>query len=166
MLTCAFLAGTFLAADAAKAGDDGLATTMGSRALACGIVTGAVALAGVLPLRNDAPKLWDGLTGVALPLVAGSAVAGAVALRELQARRWSRARVAAVAAVGAVVVGWGVGQYPWVLVDHLSIEDGAGARATLIGLLVVGALAAAIVVPSLAWLFRLVQAPAWHEDEA
>ena len=39
-------------------------------------------------------------------------------------------------AVGAVLSGWGVGQYPWLLVDHVTIAQAVGATATLEALLV------------------------------
>ena len=66
-----------------------------------------------------------------------------------------------MAAVAAVVLGWGVGQYPWLLVDHVRIEDAAGASATLTGLLVAVGLAGVIVVPPLSYLFWLTQTEAW-----
>ena len=67
------------------------------------------------------------------------------------------AGVGTVVAVGSVITGWGVGQYPWLLVDHVTIDDAAGADATLIGLLIVVALAGVIVLPALAYLFRLTE---------
>ena len=62
-----------------------------------------------------------------------------------------------MAAVASVVTGWGVGQYPWLLVDQVTIDEGAGADATLTGLLVVVVLAGVIVLPALTYLFRLTQ---------
>ena len=55
------------------------------------------------------------------------------------------------------MTGWGVGQYPWLLVDEVTIDDGAGAEATLIGLLIVVGLAGVIVLPALIYLLRLTQ---------
>ena len=63
-------------------------------------------------------------------------------------------------AVGAVGVGGdrlGGGQYPWLLVDQVTIDDAAGADATLVGLLVVVGLAGVIVLPALGYLFWLTQ---------
>ncbi|MDY7101852.1 MAG: cytochrome d ubiquinol oxidase subunit II, partial [Actinomycetota bacterium] len=59
---CAFLAAVFLAWEADQRGEPDLVTWFRSRALASGIVAGAVALGGVLPLRADARRLFDGLT--------------------------------------------------------------------------------------------------------
>jgi cytochrome d ubiquinol oxidase subunit II len=64
-----------------------------------------------------------------------------------------------VGAVVAVVLGWGVAQYPWLLVDQVTIADAAGAPATLSALLVVTALAAVLVVPPLLYLLWLTQQP-------
>jgi cytochrome d ubiquinol oxidase subunit II len=66
-----------------------------------------------------------------------------------------------VVAVAAVVSGWGIAQYPWLLVDEVTIVDAAGATATLQALLVAVGLAVVIVVPPLAYLFRLTQSEEW-----
>ncbi|TPW12485.1 MAG: putative cytochrome bd-I oxidase subunit II [Acidimicrobiaceae bacterium] len=102
------------------------------------------------------------LTGGVVVVVL-SALAGSASVVLLLARRDSQARLAATAAVLAVLIGWGFAQYPWVLVDELQLEDAAGARPTLIGLVVVGGLATVMVVPSLVWLFRLVHQDSWSE---
>jgi cytochrome bd ubiquinol oxidase subunit II len=63
--------------------------------------------------------------------------------------------------VAAVVTGWGVGQYPWMLVDQLTIKEAAGAPATLAGLLVVIALAVVFILPAFAYLLWLTQSDRW-----
>ncbi len=159
--TCAFLAGSFLVADAERSGQHRLAGEIRVRALAVGAVTGALVFAALLPLEHDAPTLSDGLEGRAAPLVVLSGVAGAATMYLLWRRRYALARLTAVLAVAAVVSGWGVGQYPWLLVDEVTIADAAGARATLQGLLVAVGLAAVVVVPPLVYLFRLTQSEEW-----
>jgi cytochrome bd ubiquinol oxidase subunit II len=73
--------------------------------------------------------------------------------------RWSFAfaRITAALAVAAVIVGWGVGQYPWMLVGQLSIREAAGATTTLTALLVVVGLAGVIVLPPLGYLLWFTQ---------
>jgi cytochrome d ubiquinol oxidase subunit II len=159
--TCAFLAGVFLTADAARVGSPGLAERLRTRTLAVGIVSGLVVFAGLYPVVDDAPTLSHGLLGAALPLLVVAALAGAITLLLLFRRSYSLARVSAVAAVGSVILGWGVGQYPWMLVDQLTINDAAGAQATLTALLVVAALAAVIVLPPLGYLLWLTQTEKW-----
>ena len=159
--TCSFLAGCFLTADARRSGHDGLAEQLRRRTLVVGVVTGAVVFAALLPLMHDSPTLSDGLTGRAAPLIVVSGVAGAATLVLLARRRYATARIAAVVAVACVVSGWGVGQYPWLLVDEVRIEDAGGADATLGALLVATALAGVVVLPPLVYLLRLTQTREW-----
>jgi cytochrome d ubiquinol oxidase subunit II len=159
--TCAFLAGTFLTADAERSGQHSLAELLRTRSLAVGVVTGVLVFAALVPLLDDAPTLSDGLTGRGAPLIVISGLTGAATLALLWRRTYSPARLTAVAAVVCVVAGWGIGQYPWLLVDEVKIIDAAGARATLQALLVVVALAGVIVLPLLAYLYRLTQTESW-----
>lgn len=163
--TCAFLAGVFLTADAARAGSTRLADVLRLRTLAVGLVTGAVVFAALVPLERDAPTLAEGLETRAAPLIVISFVAGLATLVLLGKRRYLAARPVALVAVAAVVLGWGVAQYPWLLVDEMTIAEAAGARATLQGVLVTAAIAAALVLPSLAYLYRLTQTEAWTTDK-
>jgi cytochrome d ubiquinol oxidase subunit II len=167
--TCAFLAGVFLTADAARTGNRGLAERLRVRTLTVGILAGAIVFAGLYPILRDAPTLSHGLLHAALPLLVISALAGAMTVFLVYRRSYSIARFFAAAAVAAVVAGWGVGQYPWMLVDQLTINDAAGAKATLVALLVVVALAVLIVLPALVYLLRLTQSEKWrraHETAA
>ncbi len=163
VLTCSFLAGTFLAADAARGGHADIAARVGRRALWLGVVTGGAAFVAAVTLELDAKSLASGLHGRGLPLILLSAVAGAFSLWRLFQQRWDRARVGAVIAVASIVVGWGVGQYPDLLVDQAEISEVIGARSTQIGLLIVFGLAAVTAVPALAWLYVLVNGQRWAE---
>lgn len=157
VLTCSFLAATYLVAEANHQGDRELAEACRRRALAAGVVTGIAALAGIAPLRHDAPTLFDGLTGRAFPLILLSAAAGSFTLVALWRRHEAAARVGAAAAAGSVVVGWGVAQYPWLLVDEAELADVAGADATLWALVITFALVAVTVVPALVYLYWVTQ---------
>jgi cytochrome bd ubiquinol oxidase subunit II len=159
--TCVFLAGVFLTADAARAGSTELAEKLRKRTLAVGIATGLIVFAGLYPVSHDAPTLSAGLRTQASPLLVLAAVAGLAAPVLLFRRSYSLARIPAAAAVGAVITGWGVGQYPWMLVDEVTINDAAGADATLAGLLVVVGLAGVIVLPALGYLLWLTQTEEW-----
>jgi cytochrome bd ubiquinol oxidase subunit II len=159
--TCVFLAGVFLTADAARAGLGELTEQLRRRTSIVGAVTGALVLGALIPLGADAPTLASGLKGRAAPLIVLSMAGGIGALVLLLRRRPALARIGAVIAVAAVILGWGAAQYPWLLVDHATIDDAAGAPATLRALLVVAALAGLLVVPPLIYLFRLVQSETW-----
>jgi len=155
--TCAFLAGVFLTADAERSGHPTLAESLHRRTLAVGTVTGIVVFAALVPLQRDAPTLSQGLEGQAAPLVVLSGLAGLGTLLLVAGRRYRPARITAVVAVGTVLLGWGVGQYPWLLVDQETIQQAAGAPATLAGLLVAVVLAGVLVLPPLAYLFWFIQ---------
>jgi cytochrome d ubiquinol oxidase subunit II len=159
--SCVFLAGVFLNADASRSGDTSLADGLRARTLAVGGVTGLIVFAGLYPVIHDAPTLAAGLRTQALPLLAVALVAGVATVVLVFRRHFAAARFPAAAAVGSVITGWGVGQYPWMLVDTLTITQAAGAAETLQALLIVVALAGVIVLPSLGYLLWLTQTEQW-----
>jgi cytochrome bd ubiquinol oxidase subunit II len=162
--TCSFLAGVFLTADALRSGHGELAETLRVRTLGVGVVTGVVVFAALVPIEHDAPTLSDGLTGRAAPLIVLSGLAGLATLVLIVRRRYAVARLSALVAVATVLLGWGVGQYPWLLVDEVTIEDAAGAPATLAALVVAVVVAVLVVLPALAYLFWLTQSERWSRD--
>ena len=159
--TCAFLAGVFLAADAHRSRRRRLTEELRIRSLGVGVVTGVLVFAALVPIAADAPVLTEGLAGRAAPLVVISGMAGVATLVLVWRRRYSLARWPAVVAVASVVSGWGAAQYPWLLVDQVTIRAAAGAPATLQGLLVAVSLAVVLVLPPLIYLLRLTQTEEW-----
>jgi cytochrome d ubiquinol oxidase subunit II len=159
VLVCAYLAAVFLCGDARREGAEDLVQQFRVRALGTAAVTGAVGIAGLFVLRADAPQLFDGLTGRAAPVVALSVVAGVAALVLLWIRRYGAARAASGLAVTAILVGWAVAQYPYVLVPEVTIEEAAVGRSTLVAMLVALGAGAVVLVPSLVYLYVLFQRP-------
>jgi cytochrome d ubiquinol oxidase subunit II len=157
VLACAFTAAVFLSAEARRREEPDLERWFRRRAQVTAVVTGAVALAGIAVLRSDAPRLFHGLLGRGLVfvLLSGACGLGALALINRAAPRLIQGL--AVSAVGAVVVGWGVAQYPYLLGTHLSIARAAAPTSTLVALTVVAVAAVLLVVPSIALLFMLQQ---------
>jgi cytochrome d ubiquinol oxidase subunit II len=154
--TSAYLAAVYLAGDARRMGSKDVAEAFRRRALVAGLAAGAIAAAGPLVLDSDAPELFEGLTGGAgLVALLASVVAGVVALALVHARRYEPARVAAAAAVVAIVAGWGIAQQPEIL-PGLTIEGAAAGDATIAAVLIGFAAGMLILLPSLAYLFRLV----------
>ena len=66
-------------------------------------------------------------------------------------------RALAVGAVVAVIWGWGVAQFPYLLPTDLTIADGAGTSTTLSMVLVVFAVAVVLVLPAIGLLYSLTQ---------
>jgi cytochrome bd ubiquinol oxidase subunit II len=157
VLVCAVLAAVFLVAEARRRDDRDLEAWFRQRALAISVVTGAVVLLGIFILRADSPRLFSELTGRGLVLVLASGLCGAAALILLPRAEPALLRLLAVGAVVAVVAGWGVGQYPYLLGTHLTIGEGAAPASTLWALTVVAAAAVVLVVPGFWLLFVLQQ---------
>jgi cytochrome d ubiquinol oxidase subunit II len=89
---------------------------------------------------------------VILSLACGSA--GLVQLRRGAKRG---VRPLAVAAVAAVIWGWGVAQHPYLLPQKLTIAAAAAPTAMLNSILIVFGIAVVVVLPSLGLLYTLVQ---------
>jgi cytochrome d ubiquinol oxidase subunit II len=159
---CAYLAAVYLCADSRRDGNDAMAEAFRRRALVTAVVVGAVAFAGVFVLRADAPRLFRGLTHRALPLMLLTAVAGVASIRLLLARRYNVARVTSALAVAAVLWGWGVGQYPYLLEPAFTVQEAAADPAALRPLLVTMVVAGALVGPSLALLIAMFQRRPGH----
>jgi cytochrome d ubiquinol oxidase subunit II len=155
--TGAYLSAVFLVSDARRAGDPDLERYFSARALVAALVTGAIALAGIFVYRADARYIYDGLTSEGLPLVIVSALCGLGVLALLWRGAGRGARPLAVGAVVAVVWGWGVAQYPYLLPQTLTIKDGAGASETLTSVLIVFGVAVVVVLPALGFLYTLAQ---------
>ena len=157
VLTGAYLAAVYLAGDSRRAGIEDLERAFRSRALVTGAITGVVALAGLVVLRDDARDLYDGLTsGGGLVLVIVSALAGLATLGLVWTERFGLARVTAAGAVAAIVVGWLVAQKPYVLPPDLTIDEAKASDATLSAIVIGVGAGMIILVPSLWFLYRLV----------
>ena len=156
VLSGAHLAAVFLTGDSARAGQPELVRAFRARALGSGVVTGVVALAGLLVLRSDARDLYDGLTsGDGLAMVIVSGLAGLATLALVWTGRHGAARAIAALAVAALVVGWALAQDPYLLPGELTLEQGAAADAVLSAVVISMAVGALILAPSLWWLYRL-----------
>jgi cytochrome d ubiquinol oxidase subunit II len=155
--SCAYLSAVFLIFDARREGDEELVAAFRRRALPAGAAAGVLALAGLPVLAHDARYVFDGLMGDGLPLVIVSALCGAGAMVLLARGAPRGTRALAAAAVVAIVWGWGVAQYPYLLPESLRLEDAAAPGGSLTALLVVFLAAAVIVVPAMVLLFTLHQ---------
>jgi len=151
----AYLAAVFLIADAR---DADLERYFAGRALVAAVVAGALAVAGIFALHDEARYLYDRLTDQALPLVVVSGLCGlGVLALLLRAARGRALRPLAVAAVVAVIWGWGVAQFPYLLPSSLKITQSAAPGPTLDAVLVVFAAAVLVVLPALGLLYWLSQ---------
>ena len=154
---CAFLAAVYLTADARRYGEAALERHFRLRGLVAGVVTGALAIGGILVLRSDAPRTYDRLIHEALPLVLISAALGVATVVLLALRRPLGTRLMSAGAVAAVVWAWGVAQWPYILPETLTFSAAAGDDDTLRWVVAVFGVALIVVIPSLALLYWLDQ---------
>ena len=154
----AYLAAVFLVADARRAGEGDLEGYFARRALWAALVAGAFAAGRDLrparrrPLRLRRAHRRRAAAGDPLRALrpgrpgAARSAAPAAGLRPL-----------AVGAVVAVIWGWGVAQFPYLLPTSLRIDQAAAPGPTLDSVLVVFGVAAVVVLPSLGLLYWLTQ---------
>ena len=121
------------------------------------MLAGVVALVGLFVVRTEATYLFHGLTSRALPLVLISVLAGLAALLLLRGRPRRGGRVAAVVAAGALVLGWGVAQWDYLLPESLTVAQAAAPNGTITAVLVATVLAALLIVPAFILLYTLDQ---------
>jgi cytochrome bd ubiquinol oxidase subunit II len=166
VVVVAYLSAVYLVWDTRRVGDLELAAYFRRRAIASAVVAGIVALGGIAVLHADATYLFGELTSRALPLVLLSALCGAGSLLLLVRDAARGARLLAVAAVAAVVIGWGVAQWPYLLPTSLTVFAAASPSGTLTAVLVATGLAAVLVLPGLILLYVLAQRGLLPEDTA
>ncbi|MCW3041815.1 MAG: Cytochrome bd-type quinol oxidase subunit 2-like protein, partial [Solirubrobacterales bacterium] len=160
----AYLAAVFLTADARRVGDEELVVAFRRRALGAGLVTGALALAGLVVLHQDAHRLFTRLlSGPGLPAVLLSVLAGGLTMLLTARGRHGPARYTAALAVAAVIAGWALAQQPELL-PGLSVHEAAAPRSTQIAVIVAVLAGGAVLFPSLALLLRLTLAGELREQ--
>jgi cytochrome d ubiquinol oxidase subunit II len=154
--TAAYLAAVFLCADAARLGETTLEHEFRMRALAAGLVSGAIALGGLAVLRSDTPLLYHRLVeGRGQIGLLASIAAGVATLALVWWKRYEASRYTAALAVAAIIAGWALAQSP-VLLKGLTVREAAAGRNTLVAVVVAVLAGGAILFPSLLLLFRLV----------
>ncbi len=163
--TGAYLAAVFLVGDARRAGEKDLERYFVRRALAAALVAGAAAAAGLVELHAEARYIFDRLTDQGLPLVILSALCGVGLLVALLRGARRPLRPLAGGAVVAVIWGWGVAQFPYLLPTSLKITQSAAPPDTLGTVIVVFIAAAVIVLPALGLLYWLTQRDLLGEGE-
>ncbi|MDB4877826.1 MAG: Cytochrome ubiquinol oxidase subunit [Gemmatimonadetes bacterium] len=149
----AFLAAVYLALGAT---DPELQNDFRRRALGAAAVVFVLAIIALLVARSGAPIVAEGVTGapwaIALHLCTGAAAV--TAILALWTRRYGLARIAAAGQVSFILWGWVLAQYPFVIPPALTIRQAAAPPVTLELLLIGLAAGAAILIPSLRYLFK------------
>ncbi len=164
---CAYLAAVYFAREAWIAGEDELLETWRRRALASGAAMGILAAVGLLFLSLEAPRLWARLAPGASPggvLVVASAGAGLGSLIFLWRRAFTWATVAAASAVVAVMLGWMLAQYPYLVPPAITVEAAMGPPGTTRTAVFTALAGGVLLVPALGFLFYLFKSAPRADD--
>jgi cytochrome d ubiquinol oxidase subunit II len=148
----AFLAAVYLAV---AARDDAVRDDFRRRAFGAALAMFVAAFGGMAVAMVDAPHVTRRLMqGLAVPLQVAIALAAVAALAALWTRRWIAARIAAAVQVSLILWGWVLAQYPFVIPPTQTLRGVAAPRRTLLLLLYGVVIGVAILLPSLAYLYR------------
>jgi cytochrome d ubiquinol oxidase subunit II len=149
----AFLAAAYLAVGAT---DVALQEDFRRRGIAAAIAVFVFSGISLVVARLGAASMLSGLTESPRALVVQgvTAVAAVTAIVALWTRHYQLARLAAAAQTSLILWGWAFAQFPFIVPPTMSIRETAAPDITL-WLLFIGVLAgAAILIPSLRYLFR------------
>jgi cytochrome d ubiquinol oxidase subunit II len=106
--------------------------------------------------KYGAPFMFHGLTNWWAPVLLGwTALSAITAILALWSRRFYLARIAAVAQVTFILVGWGLAQFPHLVTPDVTLQNAAAPESTLKLLLLALGAGAVVLLPSLIYLFQI-----------
>jgi len=150
----AFLAATYLTLDTRD--QPALQNDFRLRALWSGLALAPIAWVVFATSKDGAPYMYHGLTRWWEPvLLAWTSICALGALAALWWRRFALARMAAIGQVTLILVGWALAQYPNLVTPDVTVDNSAAPARTLRLLVTALGVGALLLLPSLAYLFRL-----------
>jgi cytochrome bd ubiquinol oxidase subunit II len=154
---CSVLSATYLTVEARGAGDRVLAQRFRQRSLVAGAATAVIGALAALLARVEAPVLWQGLIGKALPFSVGAVLIGLAAAGALLRAADKTARILVAAEAACIFVAWGVALWPYLIVPDVTITNAASPVSVLGPLLIVSVLGLLVLLPCLWYLFAVVK---------
>jgi cytochrome d ubiquinol oxidase subunit II len=150
----AFLAATFMTVETQSEPD--LQQDFRLRALWAEAALIPLAIVVFITSKYGAPFMYQGLTNWWAPVLLGwTALSAITATLALWFRKFYLARIAAVAQVTFVLLGWGLAQFPHLVTPDVTIQNAAAPESTLKLLLVALGAGAVVLLPSLFYLFQI-----------
>jgi cytochrome bd ubiquinol oxidase subunit II len=150
---CALLSATYLTVELQNSGESDLVNVFRRRSLWSGVATVVFAVLAAIFAYFDAPILWNGLTGRALPLVILSVLIGIAAAVVVWRGFYMAARLLVIAETACIFVTWGVAQWPYLIVPDVTVDNAASPASVLGPMLIISLLGLAVLIPSLWYLF-------------
>lgn len=152
---CAVLSATYLAVEAHANGSEVLTQTFRRRALIAGAITAIMGAVAAALSVSEAPALWHGLIGQALPFSLGAVVLGLATAVALARNAYQVARALVAAETACILLAWAVGQWPYLIVPDVTITSAASPASVLGPMLIVSVLGLVVLLPSLWYLFAV-----------
>jgi cytochrome d ubiquinol oxidase subunit II len=150
----AFLAATYMTVETRSQPD--LQNDFRRRAIWAEAALIPLAIIVFITSKNGAPLIYRGLTNWwALLLLGWTALSVITATLALWSRRFYLARIAAVAQVAFILVGWGLAQFPHLVTPDVTLQNAAAPEVTLRLLLLALGAGTVILLPSLLYLFQV-----------
>lgn len=154
---CSVLSATYLAVEAQNNGDHELAADFRWRALWAGAITALFGAVAAVLASIEAPILWHGLIGKALPLSLAAVLLGLATAGALLGQRYQVARVLVVGLTACILAAWGLAQWPYLIVPDVTVGNAASPASVLGPMLIVALLGLVVLLPSLWYLFHVVK---------
>jgi cytochrome bd ubiquinol oxidase subunit II len=152
---CAYLAAVYLTLET----EGPLQRDFRKRALLAGTATVGLSLVALPLMRSEAPHLWSGLLSTRAVAVFAVGIIAALTAGWSLRNSWFRlARVATVIQVTALLGGWMAAQYPYIVYPDITLHSSAAPPASLRFFLIAFPIGAALLGPSLYYLFKVFKA--------
>jgi cytochrome bd ubiquinol oxidase subunit II len=150
----AFLAATYMTVDLQDQPD--LQNDFRLRAIWAQTALIPLAIIVFVTSKYGAPLMFHELTNWWAPLLLGwTALSAITAILALWFRNFYLARIAAVAEVTFILVGWGLAQFPHLVTPDVTIQNAVAPESTLKLLLLALGAGAVVLLPSLFYLFQI-----------
>ncbi len=147
-----FMAATYLTVDTER--EPALQADFRKRGLTSGLLLAPAAALTFILARDGAPHIFARLVSWWAPLLVAVTSACALgALVALWSRRFRWARAAAIGQVTCILLGWGLAQYPHIVVPDLTLSNTATVPSTLRALQTALAVGAVVLFPAFGYLF-------------
>jgi cytochrome d ubiquinol oxidase subunit II len=157
LATCAYLAAVYLMVE--TRGD--LRDDFRRRAIVAGTATAALAVFVLVVARNEANWFFRQLLSLrALPILIAGGVCFAGSAAAVFGRRYRLARIFAAGQTILMLLGWGMAHREYLIYPDVRMLDARGSIATIRFLLLSLPVGLAMLIPSLALLFRVFKGPA------
>jgi cytochrome d ubiquinol oxidase subunit II len=156
---CAYLAAVYLTLET----EGKLQADFRVRALIAGTVVVGLSVVTIPLLYLEARHLWEGLISLrAAPVITIGVAAALLSGWALLTRRFRLARLATVAQVIFLLLGWGLAQRPYLIYPDLTLSEAAAPAATLKFVLYSLPFGMGLLLPSLWLLFRVFKGQQPH----